>query len=90
MTEAELPRLAIEPYPQQYVSPFKMKSGEELLRPIRPEDEPKMERFLRTLSEQTVFLRYAGLMQLSTRVAHERLGFSILPTRSWPRTWSKR
>ncbi|TQF17094.1 bifunctional acetate--CoA ligase family protein/GNAT family N-acetyltransferase [Myxococcus llanfairpwllgwyngyllgogerychwyrndrobwllllantysiliogogogochensis] len=74
VTEAELPRLAIEPYPQQYVSPFKMKSGEELLlRPIRPEDEPKMERFHRTLSEQTVFLRYAGLMQLSTRVAHERL-----------------
>lgn len=74
VTEAELPPLAIEPYPQQYVAPFRMKSGEELmLRPIRPEDEPGMEHFHRTLSEQTVFLRYAGLMQLSTRVAHERL-----------------
>ncbi|MFP2927103.1 bifunctional acetate--CoA ligase family protein/GNAT family N-acetyltransferase [Pyxidicoccus sp. 3LG] len=74
VTEAELPRLAIEPYPQQYVAPFRMANGEELtLRPIRPEDEPRMEEFHRTLSEQTVFLRYAGLMRLSTRVAHERL-----------------
>jgi acetyltransferase len=74
VTEAELPRLAIEPYPQQYVAPFRMVNGEELcLRPIRPEDEPRMVEFHRTLSEQTVFLRYAGLMQLSTRVAHERL-----------------
>ncbi|WP_342374593.1 bifunctional acetate--CoA ligase family protein/GNAT family N-acetyltransferase [Myxococcus stipitatus] len=74
VTEAELPKLAIEPYPQQYVAPFQLKNGEELLlRPIRPEDEPRMERFHRTLSEQTVFMRYAGLMQLSTRVAHERL-----------------
>ena len=74
VTEAELPRLAIEPYPQRYVAPFRMEGGEELLlRPIRPEDEPRMEEFHRTLSEQTVFLRYAGLLQLSTRVAHERL-----------------
>ncbi|MCP3137323.1 bifunctional acetate--CoA ligase family protein/GNAT family N-acetyltransferase [Pyxidicoccus xibeiensis] len=74
VTEAELPRLAIEPYPQQYVAPYRMANGEEiLLRPIRPEDEPRMEEFHRTLSEQTVFLRYAGLMRLSTRVAHERL-----------------
>ncbi|WP_205507496.1 bifunctional acetate--CoA ligase family protein/GNAT family N-acetyltransferase [Myxococcus vastator] len=74
VTEAELPRLAIEPYPSQYVAPFRLRSGEEvLLRPIRPEDEPKMAEFHRTLSEQTVFLRYAGLVQLSTRVAHARL-----------------
>jgi len=74
VTEEALPRLAIAPYPQQYVAPFQMRNGEKLmLRPIRPEDEPRMERFHRTLSEQTVFLRYAGLMQLSTRVAHERL-----------------
>lgn len=74
VTEAELPKLAIEPYPDQYVAPYRLRSGEEiLLRPIRPEDEPKMAEFHRTLSEQTVFLRYAGLMQLSTRVAHARL-----------------
>jgi acetyltransferase len=74
VTEAELPRLAIEPYPRQYVAPYRMPSGEEvLLRPIRPEDEPRMAEFHRTLSEHTVFLRYAGLLQLSTRVAHERL-----------------
>lgn len=74
VTEAELPKLAIEPYPNQYVAPYRLRNGEEiLLRPIRPEDEPKMAEFHRTLSEQTVFLRYAGLMQLSTRVAHARL-----------------
>ncbi|MFP2962193.1 bifunctional acetate--CoA ligase family protein/GNAT family N-acetyltransferase [Myxococcus sp. 1LA] len=74
VTEAELPKLAIVPYPEQYVAPFRLRSGEEIvLRPIRPEDEPRMAEFHRTLSEQTVFLRYAGLMQLSTRVAHARL-----------------
>ncbi len=74
MTEAELPRPAITPYPTQYVAPFRLRDGEEiLLRPIRPEDEPRMAEFHRTLSEQTVFLRYAGLLQLSTRVAHARL-----------------
>src|SRR5437870_3929278 len=37
----ELPRLAIRPYPIQYVKPWTMKSGEAVtIRPIRPEDEP--------------------------------------------------
>ena len=74
VTEGELPRLAIEPYPLRYVAPYRMVNGEELcLRPIRPEDEPRMVEFHRSLSEQTVFLRYAGLMHVNTRVAHERL-----------------
>lgn len=74
VSEAELPRLAIEPYPHQYVETVQLASGEVItLRPIRPEDEPRMVRFHQTLSEQTVFLRYAGLMKLSQRVAHERL-----------------
>ncbi|HZI12103.1 MAG TPA: bifunctional acetate--CoA ligase family protein/GNAT family N-acetyltransferase [Myxococcus sp.] len=74
VTEGALPRLAIEPYPLRYVAPYRMVNGEELcLRPIRPEDEPRMVEFHRSLSEQTVFLRYAGLMHVNTRVAHERL-----------------
>jgi acetyltransferase len=74
VTEAELPRLAILPYPTKYVERCKMKDGTEVVvRPIRPEDEPKMVEFHKTLSEQSVFLRYAGMMKLDQRVAHERL-----------------
>ncbi|MCY1082965.1 bifunctional acetate--CoA ligase family protein/GNAT family N-acetyltransferase [Archangium lansingense] len=72
--EEELPRLAILPYPAKYVERWKMRNGEEVvIRPIRPEDEPRMVEFHKTLSEQTVFLRYAGMMKLDQRVAHERL-----------------
>jgi acetyltransferase len=72
--ESELPALAIQPYPYQYEERWRSRGGEELVvRPIRPEDEPKMVAFHRTLSEQSVYLRYAGLMKLDQRVAHERL-----------------
>ncbi|MGE6762257.1 bifunctional acetate--CoA ligase family protein/GNAT family N-acetyltransferase [Corallococcus interemptor] len=74
VSAASLPKLAIEPYPHQYAKLLTLKNGEQLLvRPIRPEDEPAMGRFHQALSEQTVFMRYAGLMKLSQRVAHERL-----------------
>jgi acetyltransferase len=72
--EEELPRLAILPYPVKYVERWRMKGGDAVvIRPIRPEDEPRMVEFHKTLSEQTVFLRYAGMMKLDQRVAHERL-----------------
>jgi hypothetical protein len=32
------------------------------IRPIRPEDEPKMVRFHGTLSENSVFMHYAGFI----------------------------
>src|SRR6202022_3178170 len=70
----DLPRSAIRPYPTQYVSSWTMKNGVPILfRPIRPEDEPLMVKFHETLSEQTVYLRYFHMDQLSARVAHERL-----------------
>jgi acetyltransferase len=41
VTERDLPRLAIRPYPRQYVERWTARDGTELLiRPIRPEDEP--------------------------------------------------
>lgn len=43
------------------------------LRPIRPEDEPAMVRFHRSLSDRSVYLRYFHQISLSERVAHERL-----------------
>ena len=72
--EASLPRLAIRPYPTQYVSSWTARNGTQLvLRPIRPEDEPALVAFHGTLSERTVSLRYFHAMKLTTRVAHERL-----------------
>jgi acetyltransferase len=72
--EEHLPRPAIRPYPVQYVSPWQMKNGMQvLLRPIRPEDEPAMARFHETLSDRSVYLRYFHMEKLSSRVAHERL-----------------
>ena len=73
-TEDELPQLAIRPYPTQYVQPFIDGQGETyIIRPIRPEDEPKMIKFHESLSERSVYLRYFRAFQLSQRVEHERL-----------------
>jgi len=72
--EEELPKLAIRPYPIQYTGSWKMKDGTDIqIRPIRPEDEPRMVRFHETLSERTVYYRCLQMLQLTQRVAHERL-----------------
>jgi acetyltransferase len=74
VAEEQLPTPAIRPYPTRYVSPWTLKDGTEVvIRPIRPEDEPTMVKFHGTLSERSVYLRYFHLMNLSQRVAHERL-----------------
>jgi len=74
MEEADLPKLAIRPYPTHYVKEFRNKAGEPfVLRPIRPEDEPKMVRFHEKLSEESVYLRYFRAFKLDHRVEHERL-----------------
>ncbi len=70
----QLPKPAIRPYPSQYVSHWQLKAGLEVtIRPIRPEDEPLMVAFHKTLSEESVYLRYAHLIKLSQRVSHDRL-----------------
>jgi len=43
------------------------------IRRIRPEDEPLMIDFHRTLSDQSVYLRYFGLVSFEERTMHERL-----------------
>lgn len=74
VSEAELPRTAIRPYPAQYISDWRLKDGTPtVIRPIRPEDEPLMVRFHEKLSDRTVYLRYFQPLKLSQRVAHERL-----------------
>ena len=72
--EDQLPRLAIRPYPIQYVGPWTMKNGQPVtVRPIRPEDEPLLVKLHQALSERTVYLRYFQPLKLSQRTAHERL-----------------
>jgi len=72
--DAELPRAAIRPYPEQYVSQWTMKNGETVtIRPIRPEDEPLVIEFHKKLSERSVYLRYFQPLKLTQRTAHERL-----------------
>ena len=73
-TEEQLPKLAIRPYPTQYIAAWKMKDGKKVtIRPIRPEDEPLMVKFHEGLSERSVYLRYFSPLKLQQRVAHTRL-----------------
>jgi acetyltransferase len=70
----QIPRTAIRAYPAKYVAPWTMKDGTSVtIRPIRPEDEPRMVKFHETLSERSVYLRYFHLMNLEQRTTHERL-----------------
>lgn len=72
--EEDLPRPAIRPYPTQYVTREELADGEEItVRPIRPEDEPKIVQFHEVLSDRSVYLRYFHMMKLDQRTAHDRL-----------------
>jgi acetyltransferase len=74
MQKSELPRLAIRPYPNKYVSPFTLSDGVRvIIRPIRPEDEPRMIEFHKTLSDESIYLRYFHHIPFDERIAHERL-----------------
>jgi acetyltransferase len=72
--EADLPGTAIRPYPAHYSSARRLKDGSTaVIRPIRPEDEPLMVEFHKTLSDSSVHFRYFGMLKLEERIAHERL-----------------
>ena len=74
LAQNQLPRPAIRPYPSQYIMSWRFKDGTPVtIRPIRPEDEPLMVAFHRSLSEQSVYYRYFSLLKLPERIAHERL-----------------
>jgi acetyltransferase len=74
IADEDLPRLAIRPYPRQYVGRWEARDGSTfLIRPIRPEDEPLVVRFHAELTEETVYSRYFEHLGLSQRTAHERL-----------------
>jgi acetyltransferase len=71
--DRDLPRSTIRPYPIEYITPRKIAGVEVMIRPIRPEDEPLMVEFHKTLSDRSVQLRYFGLLSLEERIVHERL-----------------
>jgi acetyltransferase len=74
VTEDQLPKLAIRPYPAQYVTRWTTRKGHDvLIRPIRPEDEPLLVNFHGRLSERSVRLRWFSHLKLGTRIAHDRL-----------------
>jgi acetyltransferase len=63
--------LAIAPYPKKYVTEWKLKDGTlVLLRPIKPEDENLMDEMFRSLSEETMRLRF---FQIIKEIPHETL-----------------
>ncbi len=70
----ERPELAVRPYPIQYVNQWTLQDGTPAtIRPISPEDEPLIRAFHSTLSEESVYLRYAHLIKFSHRITHNRL-----------------
>jgi acetyltransferase len=75
VSDPELPRPAIRPYPRQYVGTWTTDDGalEYTIRPIRPEDESLVVEFHGRLSNESVYQRYFTKMGYEQRVAHERL-----------------
>ena len=72
--EENLPKLAIRPYPIQYVGTWTAKDRTKvIMRPILPEDEGLLAKFHTILSDRTVFMRYLQPIMLQQRVMHERL-----------------
>jgi acetyltransferase len=73
-TAASLSKLVIRPYPTEYTHRWNLVDGTPVtIRPIRPEDEPLMITFHKSLSEKTVHLRYFGFLGGDALIAHERL-----------------
>ncbi len=74
LRESDIPKPAIRPYPTKYITKINIDQDTPIvLRPIRPEDEPMMIEFHRTLSEDSIWQRYFNIMKLDIRIAHERL-----------------
>ncbi|HTV55634.1 MAG TPA: bifunctional acetate--CoA ligase family protein/GNAT family N-acetyltransferase [Terriglobia bacterium] len=69
----QIPKLAIRPYPTRYVTSVAKDGLRLAIRPIRPEDEPLMVEFHRTLSQSTVYMRYFHMLSIGQRVSHKRL-----------------
>lgn len=57
-------RLAVRPYPSQWEGEFALKDGSRVVvRPMRPEDEPMVERFFRRVTPEDLRLRFFHAMR---------------------------
>ena len=88
-------RLAIRPYPRELEEEIRVQDGRTLLlRPVRPEDEPSMQRAFATLTPEEVYLRFfAPLKTLShamaarfTQIDYDRQLSLVLTTHGAPGT----
>ncbi len=88
-------RLAIRPYPRELEEEIRLQDGRSLwLRPVRPEDEPSMQRAFATLTPEEIYLRFfAPLKTLGhamaarfTQIDYERQISFILTTHGAPGT----
>jgi acetyltransferase len=62
------PRLANHPYPNQYIAPFRLRDGREvLIRPLRQEDEPLILALHASLSAHTIHMRFFGMVKTLSR-----------------------
>lgn len=60
-------RLAIRPFPQEYVRKARLKNGTPVtLRPIRPEDEPLWYQLIASSSPETIRFRFRSLFRRAT------------------------
>lgn len=74
VAEEDLPQVAIRPYPSQYIGEFTTSNDVSVeIRPIRPEDEPLMAAFNRTLSPYSIYLRYFHPISPQQLTSHEQL-----------------
>jgi acetyltransferase len=70
----EWPQLAIQPYPNQYTAPFRLRDGTEVVvRAIRPEDEPLIVDLHGRHSEHTIRMRFFSLVKALSRDSLIRL-----------------
>jgi acetyltransferase len=68
------PRLAIQPYPNQYTAPFRLRDGQEVIvRPISPEDEPLIIALHAGHSEHTIRMRFFSMVKTLSRDSLIRL-----------------
>ncbi len=66
---SKYPHLVITPYPAQYVIPWALKDGTEvIIRPIRAEDEPLAREMIASLSEETLRVRFFVIREITHKM----------------------
>jgi acetyltransferase len=74
VTDEQRPRLAIQPYPSQHVTPWRLQDGTEVvIRPIRPEDEPLIVELHESHSDHTIRMRFFSMVKTLSRESLIRL-----------------